>query len=177
MSDFLIDSSSPWFCIFVQTGHEERVRIRLRQKFDMQLNMIIPQRQLRQRALGKWSEIRKPIFPGYILVNSIMDGTECFRINRTEKVVKVLTDQQGFPKPILESELTPILNLIRDGEIILPSKVIAAGNSIQVISGPLLNMEGYVKKVNLRKGRAQILLDFMGREKKVDLGIEVLKII
>ncbi|MCK5848511.1 MAG: antiterminator LoaP [Caldisericia bacterium] len=177
MSDFLIDSSSPWFCIFVQTGHEERVRIRLKRNLEIQLNMIIPQRQVRQRVLGKWNEIRKPIFPGYILVNNSMDGTECYRINRTEKVVKVLTDQEGFPKPILESELAPILNLIRDGEIILPSKVIAAGNSIQVISGPLLNMEGYVKKVNLRKGRAQIVLDFMGKEKKIDLGIEVLKII
>lgn len=43
-----------------------------------------------------------------------------------------------------------------------------------VQSGPLKGKEGIIKKVDKRKNRAKVQLNFLGREKTIDVGIEVL---
>lgn len=48
------------------------------------------------------------------------------------------------------------------------------GNEIKIISGPLKDMEGMVKKINLHKRTAEVEVEFMGRKTAVYLGIELL---
>ena len=48
-------------------------------------------------------------------------------------------------------------------------------NSIVILSGPLKNMEGQIRKVNLHKRIAEVEVDFMGRKTIFYLGVEIVK--
>ncbi len=73
-----------------------------------------------------------------------------------------------------EEEIIPLLKLLSKDDIIDFSKVYIENSKVLVKSGPLKGMEGIIRKIDKRKNRAKILLNFMGREKTIDVGIEVL---
>ncbi|MRA76150.1 transcription antiterminator, partial [Bacillus thuringiensis] len=54
------------------------------------------------------------------------------------------------------------------------SKVYIENSKVTVASGPLKGMEGIIKKIDKRKRRAKLCLSFMGLDKMVNVGIEVL---
>ena len=46
-------------------------------------------------------------------------------------------------------------------------------NQLKVLSGPLRNMEGQIKKVNLHKRIAEVEMEFMGSKRLVYMGFEI----
>jgi len=168
--------NAPWFSIFVQTGYEDKIRAYYLQKYCPHLTFIVPKRQLRERQEGLWKEILKPIFPGYILVRGCMNYNDCYAIRRMNHVLRVLCDQTGEPCKIRPSEIAILLKLLENGEVIRPSKAIDRGDHIEIIEGPLKNMEGIVQSINQRKGRARIVLNFLHKVRKVDVSLQMVRL-
>ena len=54
------------------------------------------------------------------------------------------------------------------------SKIFIENSIVYVKEGPLQGMEGIIKRVDKRKGRATIALDFMGESRMINLGVEIL---
>jgi transcriptional antiterminator NusG len=171
----LIDKT-PWYSIFVQTGYEDKIRAYYLQKICPHLEFIIPKRQLRERQEGLWKEILKPIFPGYILVRGCMNYNDCYAIRRKNHVLRVLSDFTGEPSKIHPSEIAVLLKLLQNGEVIRPSKAIDMGDRIKIIEGPLKNFHGIVQSVNRRKSRARIMLNFLQKERKVDVSLQIIRL-
>jgi transcription termination/antitermination protein NusG len=168
--------SVSWYSIFVQTGYEDKIRAYYLQKYCPHLTFIVPKRQLRERQEGLWKEILKPIFPGYILVRGCMNYNDCYAIRRINHVMRVLCDQTGEPCKIQRSEITVLLKLLENGEVIRPSKAIDMGDHIEIIEGPLKSMQGIVQSINSRKGRARIVLNFLHKERKVDVSLQMVRL-
>ena len=55
------------------------------------------------------------------------------------------------------------------------SDVILENGIVRVIDGPLFSLEGIIKSIDHRKQRAKVILNFLGEERTVDLGISILK--
>ena len=53
------------------------------------------------------------------------------------------------------------------------SQVIVEENAVRILSGPLKNMEGYIRKIHLHRRIAEVVVDFMGKKTVVYLGIEM----
>ncbi|MDD4029087.1 MAG: antiterminator LoaP [Caldisericia bacterium] len=166
----------PWYSVFVQTGYEDKIRAYHLEKLCPHLTFMIPKRQLRQRQEGLWKEILKPIFPGYILVKGCMNYNDCYAIRRIHHVMRVLCDQTGEPSRIHPSEISILLKLLENGEIIRPSKAIDMGDRIEIIEGPLKAVKGIVHSINQRKGRARIILSFLNKERKVDVSLQMVRL-
>ena len=49
------------------------------------------------------------------------------------------------------------------------------GDEITIISGPLTSLQGKVLRVDKRKGRARVLLDFLGEARVIDLGVNIIE--
>lgn len=49
------------------------------------------------------------------------------------------------------------------------------GDKITIVNGPLASLQGRILKVNRRKGRARVLLDFLGEERVIDLGVNIIE--
>ncbi|HPJ12766.1 MAG TPA: antiterminator LoaP [Caldisericia bacterium] len=171
-----LTDKAPWYSIFVQTGYEDKIRAFYLQKFCPHLEFIVPKRQLRERQEGLWKEILKPIFPGYILVRGCMNYNDCYAIRRMNHVLRVLCDFTGEPSKIHPSEIAVLLKLLQNGEIIRPSKAIDMGDRIEIIEGPLKTLHGIVQSVNRRKSRARIVLNFLQKERKVDVSLQIIRL-
>lgn len=167
-----------WHALFVHTGREDYIK----KHIDFRLNydnindyrLIVPKRKLRERKNGAWIDVQKTLFPGYILINSdeIVDWSRQFR--DITGLVRILRNGHELAE-IAPSEVEVINKLIMNDDLIGFSTVLVKGTAIQVIEGPLLSMEGYIQSIDTRKGRAKVIFNFLGEQRTIDLGVNILK--
>jgi transcriptional antiterminator NusG len=167
-----------WHALFVYTGREDYIKrqIENRLAYDKfgDLRLIVPKRKLRERKAGIWTDVVKTLFPGYILVNSNENNEWSSRLKDVNGIVRFLRDGQELAK-IERSEIEVINRLIINDDLIGYSTVLAEGSTVKVIEGPLLSMEGYIQSIDTRKGRAKVVLNFLGEQRTVDLGINIIR--
>lgn len=164
-----------WYALFVKTGREEIIQTWLNFYFKKSdLHCVVPKRKLSERKKGKVYQVVKKMFPGYVLIYTEMNTHSYKKIINIPNLIKIL-NYNTYYSCIEQKEIQPILDLIGNGEVIDYSKIYFENSKVFVKSGPLHGMEGIIKKVDKRKNRAKIQIDFMGTQKMIDLGIEVLK--
>jgi len=164
------ESDRKWYAIFVETGQEENFERLLNVLYpDDNIQILIPKRKLIERRQGKTYEITKKLFPGYVLVKTQMNTEIYYKLSRLPRVYGVLKDESE-PVPIRDEEMAVILSLTSDGETIGFSEVYKEGERIVVINGPLKGLEGIIEKFDARKRRVKVRIQFLGREKRIDLG-------
>ncbi|SDD51794.1 transcriptional antiterminator NusG [Paenibacillus sp. CF095] len=186
-----------WYVLFVETGKEDVVRSFISKNFDKaEIRAIVPKRKLIERRLGQPYEVCKTMFPGYVLVNAQMNTKIYYELKRIPSCYRLLNrchssihnneqrsvicnpgetlETYTFSK-IEEIEMRLILQLIGESEIIDCSALYIENAKVRVSSGPLKGKEGIIKKIDKRKRRARIALNFMGHEKLLDVGIILLE--
>ena len=165
-----------WYALFVYTGKEECVEEWLRLFFDdSRMIVLIPKRKLAERKQGQVNHVLKKMFPGYILIRTEMNDQIYYALKSIPNLVRVLNSSESYTK-ILDEEISRVLGLLGDGDVVDYSKVYLVNSRVVVKSGPLLGMEGLIKAVDRRKNRAKVSIPFMGLEKEIDVGIEVLTV-
>jgi len=163
-----------WHALFCKTGQEDKVKERLEYRLKDKFDIIVPKRRLRERRAGEWRFVTRVLFPGYVLVHGDINELEYYSFKGVPGILKLL--RTGMDVASIEPHEMQVLgNLICNGEIIGFSKVMVEGKKVNIIDGPLLNMEGYIESINHRKGRAKVRLNFLGEPRTVELGVEVLR--
>ncbi|MCY8910319.1 transcription antiterminator [Bacillus atrophaeus] len=171
-----------WYALFVETGKEEVVQQNLKLIFDKTLlDIVIPKRKIPEKKDGKVNHVIRIIFPGYVLVKTKMTARIYHKIKKIPNVCILVNRgvyyskdyNENFTK-IDEGEIKPLLKLLSKDDIIDYSKVYIEKSKVLVKCGPLKGNEAIIKRVDKRKNRAKILLNFLGKENTIDVGIEVL---
>ncbi len=163
-----------WYALFVITGEEEKVKERLNYKFSDRLRFLVPKRRLRERKNGKWFFNTRVLFPGYVLINGHIDVDLYYSMKSIPGMIKLI--RSGYdPVSITEDEIRVLSRLMSNGEEIGISQALDEGGRIRITDGPLLAMEGYIKEINRRKGRAKVIINFLGEARTVELAISVLQ--
>ena len=178
-----------WYAIFVHTGKEEDFKYRVNQQLGpSQVVCYVPKRKIPERKNGMMLDIVKTLFPGYVFIQTKMTKKIYYKIKSIPGIINMLNyrnkkdilalsyldNEEDIFKNIPETEMENLLNLINKDEIIDYSNVLLRNNNFSIISGPLKGLEERVKKINKRSKRAKFALDFMGSEKLIDLGIEII---
>lgn len=167
-----------WYALFVETGREHLVQQSLSVVLHhIEHRCIVPSRRLPERRGGRTYSILKPLFPGYVLVKLNLDYATYRELRNTHRVfgvLKMATDHGEYWSHIPEEEIAPILQLIGDGEIVEHSRALIQNAKVMIVSGPLLGMEGTIRKIDKRKHRARIALAWMGVQHLIDVGLEVI---
>jgi len=137
-------------------------------------NFIFLTRELNIRKKGIWLKEVQPVFPSYI----IMQSTQAFDPKLVQRF-KALPDFYHFLRdntdivPLGGTDLSIIEHFLGLGPKIGPSLVRFDENDrIVVIEGPLKGIEGSIIKVDRRKQRAKICVDFAGSAHTMDLSFE-----
>lgn len=167
-------TSDRWYALFVVTGDEENVKERLQYRFNDKFRVLVPKRKLRERKDGKWEHIIRTLFPGYVLINGFLDITDYYAMKGIPGLLKLLRSGSELLE-INPWEMEIIGQLICNDETIGFSDVLIENGRVIVVDGPLLSMEGYIVSINKRKSRAKVRLDFLGEERTVELGINMLQ--
>lgn len=168
-----------WYAIFVETGKEETVCNRIiellnQEKFEDEYELLVPKRNMQERHQGKFVEVTLKMFPGYVLVRS-NNIDEFFRRTRNcNYLYRFLKLENDFQKIRLE-EIANIIYLLDDDGVIGASNVSIENDIVKVISGPLCNYTGFIKKIDKHKRRAKVLFKFNGQDHYIDLSINFVR--
>ena len=167
-----------YYVVQVSTGKEKNFieDAEFKNKFDeLSYSIVFPQRILKIRKAGKVTEKQLPVFAGYLFIGTDKISKELYQpLKRCKGFYRFLPNNQE-PR-FLEGRDLEILNqFISFGGLAKISQVVFDENDrIKVIEGPLSGLEGYIVRVNKRKGRATVCLDMCQTAFSIDLGFEIL---
>ena len=165
-----------WYAVFVRCGKEEKVRARMQYKFkdiDDEISFVLPKLILKERKGGIWYEREKTLLPGYVLINGEMNHDKLAMLRDVPDFIKLLKTGDEI-RSIPENEIFVLGTLMQDGETIGISDIIIEGDKVAVVDGPLKSLEGIVKSIDKRKGRARIRVSFLGDERLVTVGVNII---
>jgi len=168
-----IDDGRRWYVINTYSGYEDKVKANLEhriQNMDMQhkvFQVVIPQVDEIEIRDGQRRTVPRKIFPGYVLVEMIMDEESWYVVRNTPGVTGFVGSGH-MPVALDEAEVKAILRQMRAEEPRI--KVgFSAGQSVRIIDGPFIDFIGTVDEINLEKGKVKVLVSFFGRETPVEL--------
>lgn len=167
-------NTNSWYALFTVTGEEEKVKERLQFRFKDRFQTLIPRRRLRERKNGVWTETMKVLFPGYVLIHGPVKEEDPASFKDIPGLLKLIRTGKDLAQ-IDPGEMDILLKLAGNNGTIGFSKVLVENGRVIVTDGPLTALEGIIASIDTRKGRAKVVLNFMGNSKTVDLGIDLLQ--
>jgi transcriptional antiterminator NusG len=174
-----------WIILFVRTGSEEKLMDALKEDLNAEEFLpFVPSKETTFRNKGVVHVIRKPLFPGYIFVQTeikpdlIADKLEAVLadIGKNEQIYTIL--HYGDDKKdvaIREEERLHWARLFNDDFCVRGSIGFIVGDTVQIISGALMGMESRIKRINRRKREAVVEMHIMGAAREVSLMLEVVE--
>ena len=187
-----------YYVIFVGTGQEIRTETFI-QKYipkDLYSTCFHPMRQMKKKIRGRWVEINEKLIPGYVFVetedikgfyNALRQrpsfqrllGKEVITINEDdeecleerfyplkpeeEKWLRKITGNSAKKSKTAEEPVTELTKVTfdKDGEL-------------KILSGPLTEMIGSIRRIDVHRRFAEVDVEFMGRKTVLHLGIELI---
>jgi transcriptional antiterminator NusG len=174
-----------WYVVQVASGCEKRVKTNLEQRIhsmdvaDKILQVQIPQTPtVRIRKDGSRSHGQEKVFPGYVLVQMIMDDNAWQIVKNTPNVINFVgAEQKGRagrmrghvkPMPLSPGEVERIFKQTESSEPVVKVEM-QVGDKILVLAGPFKDFEGEVIEVSPERSKLKALLSIFGRDTPVEL--------
>ena len=162
-----------WYIVHTYSGYENKVKVNLEKRIeymnmgDKIFRVEVPQKTVVQVKSGKKQEKEEKIFPGYVLVEMIMDEDSWYVVRHTSGVTKFVGSVKK-PIPVRESEIKRILHRTSSQveKIELDVKV---GDKIRIVSGPFADFDADIIEVYPDKSKLRASVSIFGRETPVEL--------
>ena len=163
-------SEANWYVVHTYSGYENKVKVDIektienRNLHDQILEVTVPMQDVVEVKNGMRKQVQKKMFPGYVLINMVMND-ETWYVVRNTRGVTGFVGPGSKPVPLSEEEMRPLG--IRDGEVTLDFEL---GDAVMVTSGA---WEGTA--INESKQSVTINVDMFGRETPVELNFTEVK--
>ena len=162
-----------WYIVHTYSGHENKVKVNLEKRIEY-MNMgekifriEVPQKTVTQMKGGKKQEREEKIFPGYVLVEMIMDEDSWYVVRHTAGVTKFVGSAKR-PIPAKDSEIKKIINRSTSTAQKIELDV-KAGDKVRIISGPFADFIADIIEVYPDKSKLRANVSIFGRETPVEL--------
>jgi len=188
MSDEVENSAAPadaataaasalrWYVVHAYSGMEKAVERNLRERIDrsgMQTKfgrILVPTEEVVELKGGKKSVTQRRFFPGYVLVEMIMDDDTWHLVKHTSKVTGFVGGARNRPAPISEAEVMKIVDQMQEGiDKPRPKVLWEVGELVRVKDGPFTDFNGAVEEVNYEKSKVRVSVTIFGRATPVEL--------
>lgn len=162
-----------WYAIHTYSGYENAVARNLRQRIDS-LNMqekifdvVVPSEKKIRVKGGKRVTEEENLFPGYVLVEMIVDDESWYVVRNTPRVTGFVGSGTQ-PVPLSEAEYRALMRQMSDDT---PTHKVdlSAGDLVIIADGPFKDLEGKVGEVDEKSGKVKVLVAMFGRETPVEL--------
>jgi transcriptional antiterminator NusG len=162
-----------WYAIHTYSGYENAVARNLRQRIES-LNMqekifdvVVPSEKKIRVKGGKRVTEEENLFPGYVLVEMIVDDESWYVVRNTPRVTGFVGSGTQ-PVPLSEAEYRALVKQMSDDT---PTHKVdlAPGDLVTIVDGPFKELEGKVGEVDEKSGKVKVLVAMFGRETPVEL--------
>ena len=168
-----------WYVVHTYSGHENKVRLALEKKIenlnlrDEIFQVKIPTMDVPEVKNGKKRINKKKFFPGYILIEMVLNDNSWSIVKGTPGVTNFVGAYgTNKPKPLTRDEVNSLFDQM--GEQKTQDKVslvieFSIGEPVKIIDGPFSNFSGIVEEVYPDKGRLRVKVEIFGRGTPVEL--------
>lgn len=162
-----------WYVLHTYSGYENAVARNLKQRIES-LNMqdkifsvIVPSEKKIRVKGGKRVTEEENLFPGYVLVEMVVDDESWYVVRNTPRVTGFVGSGTQ-PVPLSEAEYKALVNQMQDDT---PTHKVdlAPGDLVTIVDGPFKELEGKVGEVDEKSGKVKVLVSMFGRETPVEL--------
>lgn len=164
---------SKWYVVHTYSGHENKVAATLKQRIESEhleskiLDVLVPTQDKIEIRSGKKTEVKEKIFPGYILVQMILDDISWLAV-RTTQGVTGFVGIGNKPTPISDEEVSTIVKFTAIQQATF-KQLFSPSDTVKIVEGPFAEFIGKVDTVDEEKGRVKVLVSIFGRETPVEL--------
>jgi transcriptional antiterminator NusG len=162
-----------WFVIHSYSGYENKVKKNLEHRIeslgmqDKIFQVVVPTEEEIELKDGQRRTVERRIFPGYILVEMIMNEDSWYVVRNTPGVTGFVGSVRR-PTPLRKRDVDRILKRMR-AETPRVKVTFRPGEKVRICDGPFEDFVGGVDDIFPEKGKVRILVSFFGRETPVEL--------
>jgi transcription termination/antitermination protein NusG len=169
-------SNLRWYVVHAYSGMEKAVERNIRERIERAGmhskfgRILVPTEEVVELKNGKKSVSERRFFPGYVLVEMLMDDETWHLVKHTSKVTGFVGGAKNRPAPISEAEVMKIVNQMQEGiEKPKPKVEWVVGELVRVKDGPFTDFNGAVEDVNYEKSKVRVSVTIFGRSTPVEL--------
>ncbi|AGB40189.1 transcription termination/antitermination factor NusG [Halobacteroides halobius DSM 5150] len=167
-------SERNWYAIYTYSGNEERVKVNMTQRVkstgmeDKIFDILIPTEDKVEVKDGKETVKKDEIFPGYVLVQMIMDDDSWYVVRNTPGVIGFASAGTD-PVPVSEEEIQRIKQDMGMEELAKANTDLEIDQKVKVTDGVLEDHVGVIKEINYETKEMIVQVSMFGRETPVEL--------
>ena len=180
-----------YYVLQVGSGREAKAERLIREMVDSALFSACfhPLRHEKKKIHGQWVHVYRTLISGYVFLET--NDIERFSkaIRRVPAFLRLLGTEDAAGGrvfcPLLQEEeawLKQISGLACDAENAEMSPVVelsqigfGEGGEVRILSGPLLNFTGIVRRIDLHRRYAEVEVEFMKQKSLMRLGLELIE--
>jgi transcriptional antiterminator NusG len=171
-----------WYAIRTYSGHEARVKQLIESETvrlglsELVPNILIPLEKVFEVRDGKKRTRQKNFLPGYVLVEAVLTKKIRDIIQNTPSVINFVGTKTE-PTPLQADEISKILDRVEERKHVETiAESFREGDPVKVIEGPFNNFSGFVREVNMGKGKLKVEVSIFGRKTPVELDFSQVEI-
>lgn len=165
-----------WYVVHAYSGMEKAVERNIIERIaregmqDKFGRILVPMEEVVEVKNGQKKTTERKFFPGYVLVEMVMDDDTWHLVKHTNKVTGFVGGAKNRPAPISEAEVLKIVNQMQEGTDKPRHKVeFMVGEFVRVKDGPFTDFNGSVEDVNYEKSKVRVSVTIFGRATPVEL--------
>lgn len=162
-----------WYAIHTYSGYENAVARNLKQRIesmnmqDKIFDVVVPTEKKVRVKGGKRVTEEERIYPGYVLVDMIVDEESWFIVRNTPRVTGFVGSGTQ-PVPLSQAEYNELMKQMSD-ETVKHKVDLSPDDLVTIVDGPFKELEGKVGEVDESTGKVKVLVSMFGRETPVEL--------
>ncbi|MDO4522024.1 MAG: transcription termination/antitermination protein NusG [Eubacteriales bacterium] len=162
-------SEANWYVVHTYSGYENKVKANIEKTIenrhleDQILEVRVPLQDVQEVKNGVTKVVQKKMFPGYVLLNMIMNDDTWYVVRNTRGVTGFV-GPGSKPVPLTEAEMRPLGIQADSVEIDF-----AVGDTVNVIGGVWKDTVGVIQSINESKQTVTINVEMFGRETPVEI--------
>ncbi len=174
-AEALKDPRLKWYVIHTYSGYENKVKTNLERRMKTMhgqggeriAQVLVPTEKEKEIKGGKRREVDRKIYPGYVLVEMIMEDDSWYVVRNTPGVTGFVGSGTR-PVPLDDAEVKRLLKQLRDET---PKYRISfqKGSVVRITQGPFQDFTGVVDEVMVEKEKVRVLVSIFGRATPVEL--------
>ena len=164
-----------WYVVHTYSGYENKVKANIEKTIENRhleeqiLEVRVPMQDVVEMKDGQSRQVQKKMFPGYVLINMIMNDDTWYVVRNTRGVTGFV-GPGSKPVPLTDEEMRPLG--IRSDVVQMDYE---EGDSVVVTGGVWKDTVGVIQAINENKQSVTINVDLFGRETPVEISFKEIK--
>lgn len=164
-----------WYVVRTYSGHENKVKAYIENEVmqaglgERVASVIVPSEKVFEVKEGKKRSKTRTFFPGYILVEAVLDKDVTHLILNTPSVISFVGPKNA-PAPLQPAEVRRLIGKIEERKDVQILEVpFKPGDAVKVTDGPFTNFNGFVQEVSEEKMKLKVMVSIFGRKTPLEL--------